>query len=115
VLDLKYFKSLVILATYFPENKTYNVTGITSGMYKEALSILETELNFTTRQYKRQDSTWGLVTIDTSTGTIISTGMVADVASGNADIIASSLDMQIGCGLFATNYLFLCSFNNTKW
>jgi hypothetical protein len=64
-------------------------------LYKEVLTILETELNFTTRQYKRQDGAWGLVTVDTSTGTLLSTGMLADVMSGNADMIATSLDIGI--------------------
>jgi hypothetical protein len=71
-LDLKY-KRNYILAMFFPENKTYDVTGLTNGLYKEVLTILETELNFTTRQYKRQDGAWGLVTVDTSTGTLLST------------------------------------------
>jgi hypothetical protein len=101
---LNYLVTYVILATYFPENKSYDVTGLTSGMYKEVLSTLETELNFTTRQYKRQDGVWGLVTVDTSTGTLISTGMLADITSGNADIIATSLAIQIERS-FVVDYL----------
>jgi hypothetical protein len=64
-------------------------------LYKEVLSILETELNFTTRQYKRQDGAWGSVTVDPNTGMLISSGMINDVISGNADIIATSISMQI--------------------
>jgi hypothetical protein len=64
-------------------------------MYKEVLTILETELNFTTRQYKRQDGAWGLVTVDTSTGMLLSTGMVSDIMSGNADMIATNLNIGI--------------------
>jgi hypothetical protein len=93
------FKYLIILvifvATYFPDNKTYDVTGFTFGLYKEVLSILETELNFTTRQYKRQDGAWGSVTVDPSTRMLLSSGMINDVISGNADIIAASISMQI--------------------
>jgi hypothetical protein len=63
-------------------------------MYKEILTILESELNFTTRQFKREDGVWGSITVDNSTGTLISTGMLADVLSGNADLIATSLAIQ---------------------
>jgi hypothetical protein len=93
--SLNYLVTYVILATYFPENKTYDVTNLTIGLYKEVLSTLETELNFTTRQYKRQDGVWGSVTVDTSTGTLFSTGILANVQSGNADIIATSMAIQI--------------------
>jgi hypothetical protein len=64
-------------------------------MYKEVLTILKSELNFTTRQYKRLDGAWGSVIVDTSTGTLLSTGILADVMSGNADMIATALDIGI--------------------
>jgi hypothetical protein len=36
-----------------------------------------------------------LVTVDTSTGTLLSTGMLDDIMSGNADMIATSLYIGI--------------------
>jgi hypothetical protein len=84
---------IIFLAPYFPGNKTYEVTGLTYGYYTEILSILESKLNFTTRLYKRQDGIWGLATIDKSTGKFNASGMLIDVMSGNADMIATFLSI----------------------
>jgi hypothetical protein len=54
------------------------------------LSILETELNFTTKFYKRQDGIWGLATIDKITGKLNASGMLTDLVSGKADMIATN-------------------------
>jgi hypothetical protein len=95
---------------YFPKNETYDVTGLTNGMYQEVLTILEAELNFTTRQFKRQDAVWGSITVDNSTGTLISTGMLAGVLSGNADLIDTSLGVQSARSL-VIDYLPPISYN----
>jgi hypothetical protein len=70
----------------------------------ELLSILETELNFTTKFYKRQDGIWGLATIDKITGKLNASGMLTDLVSGKADMIATNLAI-IYERSFALDYL----------
>jgi hypothetical protein len=55
------------------------------------LSILETQLNFTTKLYKRRDGIWGLATIDKNTGKLNTSGMLTDLVSGNANMIAANM------------------------
>jgi hypothetical protein len=70
----------------------------------ELLSILETQLNFTTKLYKRQDGIWGLATIDKITGKLNASGMLADLMYGNADMVAANLGI-IYERSFAVDYL----------
>jgi hypothetical protein len=73
-------------------------------LYKEVLSILETQLNFTTKLYKRQDGIWGMATIDKITGKLNASGMLTDLVSGKADMIVTKLAI-IYERSFALDYL----------
>jgi thiamine transporter ThiT len=95
---------ILLLAPYFRGNKTYEVTGLAHGLYAEVLSIMETELNFTTKLYQRQDGVWGLATIDKNTGKLNTSGMLTDLMSGNADMIATNLAILYDRSL-AVDYL----------
>jgi hypothetical protein len=86
-------------APYYSNNKTYEVTGLTQGMYYEVLKTLETLLNFTTRLYRREDGSWGSGKLQDD-GSYIANGMLKDLEDGNADMIATSFGIVYPRNLF---------------
>ncbi len=71
-------------ATFFSNNGTYDVTGFfDGGLAYDVMKELAYNLNFTYSMYARNDSIWGDVRGNTSTG------MVHNIAHGDADIGAS--------------------------
>jgi hypothetical protein len=79
-------------APYFSENQTYEVTDITQGLYTEVLNTFQSDLNFTTKLYKRKDGMWGGVN-QLPNGTIEFIGMLSNILDGSADLIATSFAM----------------------
>ena len=80
-------------APYDAIEDRYDVTNLVSGPFNDVLKILERSLNFTTKLYKRKSGGWGLP-IEYPNGTIeLSSGMVQDLVTGVADLIATSIVM----------------------
>ena len=80
-------------APYDAIEDRYDVTNLVSGPYHDILKILEHSLNFTTKLYKRKSGGWGLP-IEYPNGTIeLSSGMIKDLVTGVADLIATSIVM----------------------
>ena len=61
------------------------MTHHTKGMYYDIFKILQEYLNFTATLHKRKDSKFGVAQVS-SNGTITTTYLHADVATGYADI-----------------------------
>ena len=78
-------------ATYFPSNKTYDVTGSAQGLIFDIWKLLQNNLNFTTRIYSRMDDKWG-VPIQHANGSIsVPDGIIKDGMDGLADILLSRI------------------------
>ena len=78
-------------ATYFPSNKTYDVTGSVHGSVFDIWMLLQNNLNFTTRIYSRMDDKWG-VPIQHANGSIsVPDGIIKDGMDGLADILLAEL------------------------
>ena len=73
-----------LLANFFLNNQTYDVTNITTGIYIDVLHSLENIYNFTTCLYKRKDSGWGSPKM-LPNGTVVGTGMIENILDGSAD------------------------------
>jgi hypothetical protein len=86
-------------APYFRDNQTYDVTGLVEGMFFEVLTTLESELNFKTRLYKREDGIWGSGYLQED-GTYTTSGMISDLVNGSADMIVASLGIRHPRNLF---------------
>jgi hypothetical protein len=87
------------IAPFFVTNRTFDVTGLVQGMYFEVLKILEEQLNFTTRLFKREDGVWGSGFIQDN-GSFKTSGMITNLVEGSADILASSLGIVYPRNLF---------------
>ena len=73
-------------ATLDETTQMYDVTHSTKGMYYDLFLALQEKLNFTAKLYKRKDSKWGMVNL-LSNGSVIASGMHADLAEGDAEIV----------------------------
>ena len=81
-------------APYFPSNQTYDVTDLIQGKYLEILTILQNNLNFTTKIYSRMDDKWG-VPIQHPNGSIsVPDGIIKDGMNGLADILLARLTIM---------------------
>ena len=94
---LEYHKNLRIdnikNAPYFPSNKTFDVTGLVQGSLFEVWTILQNNLNFTTKIYSRMDNKWG-VPIQHPNGSIsVPDGIIKDGMDGSVDILLAPLTM----------------------
>ena len=78
------------IASYFPNNQTYDVTDLATGSYIDVLHTLEKYLNFSTRLYIRKDRKWGFP-ISLSNGSEIVTGMFESLVQDSAKFIWASL------------------------
>ncbi len=70
-------------------NQTYDVTGLTSGLYNDIVSELASDLNFTYKAFKRKVENWG-TEIDGKP-----TGMLSNFADGSADLIMADFTMTV--------------------
>ena len=77
-------KDFVKTAQYFPNNDTYDLTGMVEGYFMKMLRQMEKTHNFTTKLYKRKDGSWGWPT-KLPNGTIVLSGMIKDLWEGTAD------------------------------
>ena len=78
-------------ATYFPSNKTYDVTDSVQGSIFDTWMLLQNNLNFTTRIYSRMDDKWG-VPIQHANGSVsVSDGIIKDGMDGLADILLNRI------------------------
>ena len=92
-------------APYFPSNQTYDVTDLIQGIYLEILTLLQNNLNFTTKIYSRMDNKWG-VPIQHPNGSIyMPDGIIKDGMDGSADILLANLHIMYERYL-AIDYLF---------
>ena len=80
-------------APYFANNGTYDVTNHLSGVVFDVVSIMKSELNFTTNYYKRKDNQIGAV-IEYANGTYGGVGIIPDLFHGKVDIIATPIVMK---------------------
>ena len=55
-----YPKDFETKVKYFPNNETYDMTEVASGVYIDVLHSVERILNFSTKLYKRKDGKWGV-------------------------------------------------------
>ena len=70
--------------------KVHDVTKGISGMYIKILRYFESELNFTTKIFKRKHDKWGIPIVHEN-GTIESSGMILDLKMKTFDLIVTSL------------------------
>ena len=81
-------------APYFPSNQTYDVTGLVQGSIFDIWTILQTNLNFTTKVYSRMDDKWG-VPIQHPNGSIfVPDGIIKDGMDGSVDILLAALSIK---------------------
>ena len=80
-------------APYFLSNKTYDVTGLVQGPMFDIWTILQNNLNFTTRFYSRMNNKWG-VPIQHPNGSIsVPDGIIKDGMDASADILLARLSI----------------------
>ena len=92
-------------APYFSSNETYDVTGLVQGSIFDIWTILQNNLNFTTKIYSRMDKKWG-VPIQHPNGSIsVPDGIIKDGMDGLADILLARLVM-VSERYLAIDYLF---------
>ena len=72
------------IASYLPNNQTYDVTNIVKGSGVDLLHSLENLLNFTTRLYKRKDGKWGMPKT-LPNGTTILNGMIKSITESKSN------------------------------
>ena len=78
-------------APYFPSNETYHVTGLVKGSLFEVWTILQNNLNFTTKIYSRMDNKWG-IPIQHRNGSIsVPDGIIKNSMDSSADILLAPL------------------------
>ena len=92
-------------APYFYSNQTYDVTDIIQGKYFEILTILQNNLNFTTKIYSRMDDKWGVPNLHPNGSISVPDGIIKDGMDGSADILLARLAMMSERYL-AIDYLF---------
>ena len=90
--------SYITKALYFQNNKTFLVSNFTSGIYKDILQNMQSQLNFTTEFYKQKVEAWGSV-YQLSNGSYTATGMVGDLVDKRVDLVpvlGISLQRSVG-------------------
>ena len=102
-LEMNAHASYLKDAPYFLNNRTYEVTGFTYGLFHDVLNILQDCLNFTTILYKRKEVAWGYI-YPQANGSYVGTGLIGDVFFGKADIAVAPLTYVIDRALYV-NFL----------
>ena len=81
-------------APYFPFNETYDVTGLVQGSTFDIWTILQNNLNFTSKIYSKMNNKWG-VPIQHPNGSIsVPDGIIKDGMDGLADILLLPLTIM---------------------
>ena len=78
-------------APYHPSNQTYEVTKLVRGAFFDVWKLLEIQLNFTTKFYKRKDGKWGVPTLLPNGTAVLTEGIIKSIVSGQADIAIANL------------------------
>ena len=86
MLDSEYVQN----AKYFSENETYLVNDYVSGSFHDIFLEFQSQLNFTTKFFKRKEISWGHV-YPQQNGSFVATGMVSDLFFNRADLAVTSL------------------------
>ena len=102
-LEMNAYASYLKNAPYFANNRTYEVTRFTYGLFHDVLDILQDCLNFTTILYKRKEVAWGYI-YPQANGSYVGTGLIGDVFFGKADIAVAPLTYVIDRALYV-NFL----------
>ena len=89
MLDSEYVQN----ARYFSENETYLVNDYISGAFHDILLELQSQINFTTKFFKRKERSWGYV-YPQKNGSYVATGMVGDLFFNRADLAVTSLSIN---------------------
>ena len=92
-------------APYFSSNETYDVTGLVQGSIFDIWTILQNNLNFTTKIYSRMDKKWGVPMQHPNGSISVPDGIIKDGMDGLADILLARLVMMSERYL-AIDYLF---------
>ena len=79
---------------YFPSNETYDVTGLVKGSFFDIWTILQNNLNFTTKIYSRMNNKWGVPTQHPNGSIILPDGIIKDAIDGTADILLAPLTIM---------------------
>ena len=83
----------LINAPYFPSNETYDVTGLVQGSIFDIWTILQKNLNFTTKIFSKMNNKWGVPTINPNGSIILQDGIIKDAVDGTADILLAPLSI----------------------
>ena len=59
------------VATFHPENETFEMKEVTSGLFFQLFNILEQTLNFTGHIFKRKDGKWGSKDVTKANGNFV--------------------------------------------
>ena len=78
-------------APYFHSNETYDVTGLVQGTIFDIWTILQNNLNFTTKIYSRMNNKWGVPIQHPNESISVPDGIIKDGMDGSADILLTSL------------------------
>ena len=78
-------------APYHSSNQTYEVTKLVRGAFFDVWKLLEIQLNFTTKFYKRKDGKWGVPTLLPNGTAVLTEGIIKSIVSGQADIAIANL------------------------
>ena len=79
---------------YFPSNETYDVTGLVKGTFFDIWTILQKNLNFTTKIFSKMNNKWGVPTINPNGSIILQDGIIKDAVDGTADILLAPLSIM---------------------
>ena len=79
---------------YFPTNETYDVTGLVKGTFFDIWTILQKNLNFTTKIFSKMNNKWGVPTINPNGSIILQDGIIKDAVDGTADILLAPLSIM---------------------
>ena len=80
-------------APYFSSNETYDVTGLVKGSFFDVWTILQNNLNFTTKIYSRMNDKWGAPIQHPNESIFVPDGIIKDGMDGSADILLATLTM----------------------
>ena len=99
-------------ATFYSNNKTFDVTSYVSGITIDLINIMKSNLNFTTFHYLREDRLWGKM-IQHANGTFEGIGVVGDIHFNRADIFGAMPSMY-GIRAKFLDYIHPMSFNGKR-
>lgn len=78
-------------APYHSSNQTYEVTKLVRGAFFDVWKLLEIQLNFTTKLYKRKDGKWGVPSLLPNGTAVLTEGIIKSIVTGQADIAIANI------------------------